>query len=300
MRHFRHQHSEKLLTDPGERIDDELAAFLATARKSLTRNPDEATTAAHMSAIVRAAAEADQHQKAFRPSETWRKVVKTTTAFAIKAAAGATALVLGTVGLAYAGVDLPGTASEKAFESVLGVELPNQATEDHGKSADAKDDKEAKADKDKAAKDEKDAEDNGGKSVSDDVHAVIDGTDERGCEFGQAVADAARANSQNEDAGSDDPCDRDDEKSSGRSTEDHGKVDDDHGKADEDHGKTDAAHGKADEDHSSSNDSAEKADDADGDDDADENDDADDDSKVQGKSAEAHGKADPPGDDTDE
>jgi hypothetical protein len=83
-------------------------------------------------------------------------------------------------GLAYAGVDLPGTAAEKAVENVLRVELPNQARPE-----------------------------NPGKSVADEVHAVIEGTEDRGCEFGQAVAAAASANRRGEAPAKDDPCARD-------------------------------------------------------------------------------------------
>ncbi|HYI44437.1 MAG TPA: hypothetical protein VE174_03110 [Actinomycetota bacterium] len=276
MRHIRQQQSEQPLTDSGRRTDDELAAFLATARRSLVRGPDEATEAAHLAAMVAAASTPEQ--EASGPSEIWRKVVDRTRAFALKTAAGATALVMGTMGLAYAGVDLPGTASEKAFESVLGVELPNQTTEDHGKSAEAK--AEAKAKKADATDVEKDAKDNGGKSVSDDVHAVIDGSDERGCEFGQAVAAAARANSQNDDAGAEDPCDRDDKEAKEDSTKDRGKSDEDHGKADEAKAKSD---------------SDDEADEDDEDDETDE----DEESKVRGKSAGEHGKSDVEKDDKD-
>ncbi len=81
------------------------------------------------------------------------------------------------VGLAYAGVDLPGQAAEQAFEAVTNLELPNQ-----GPEVDS--------------------------SVSDDVRTVIDG-DLEGCELDQAVADAADANSEDEAASETDPCTQD-------------------------------------------------------------------------------------------
>ena len=84
---------------------------------------------------------------------------------AAKAAACAAALILATAGLAVAGVELPAPAKD-AFEKA-GVTLPNQAG-GSGPSASS------------------------GRSGA--VHGVIDATapSDRGCEFGHAVAEAAR------------------------------------------------------------------------------------------------------------
>jgi len=73
------------------------------------------------------------------------------------------AAVLGTAGLAVAGVDLPDQA-QKAFDKA-GITLPNQAGGQSGEHA-----------------------------RSDEVHSVIEATppSERGCEFGHSVAAAAR------------------------------------------------------------------------------------------------------------
>jgi hypothetical protein len=78
----------------------------------------------------------------------------------------ALAIVLGTAGLALAGVNLPDPAKQ-AFERV-GVSLPNQAGGDEGQS--------------------------GEHARSDEVKAVIDATapSDRGCEFGHQVAEAAK------------------------------------------------------------------------------------------------------------
>jgi hypothetical protein len=85
---------------------------------------------------------------------------------AIKLGATALGVVLGTAGLAVAGVNLPDPADE-AFERA-GISLPNQAG-----GGDAQGDE---------------------NSRSDEVQAVIDATppSERGCEFGHRVAEAAR------------------------------------------------------------------------------------------------------------
>lgn len=80
----------------------------------------------------------------------------------LKVAAGAVAASLSTFGLAYAGVDLPGTAAEEAFEAVLGVELPNQ---DGAEGAD--------------------------ESTTDTLLDESDLDAAKDCEFGQAVADKA-------------------------------------------------------------------------------------------------------------
>ena len=81
-----------------------------------------------------------------------------------------------TIGLAFAGVDLPGTAAEKALEKVSGLELPNQGTEGSGNS------------------------------VNEDVKAVIDSDTEKGCEFGQAVAAEASQNRKGTGGSDTDPC----------------------------------------------------------------------------------------------
>jgi hypothetical protein len=111
-----------------------------------------------------------------------------TIGFALKAFAGTVAASASMVGLAYAGVDLPGQAAEKAIEAVSGLELPNQ----DGDQTVAKD------------------HEQGGKSVADDVRAVREG-DLKGCEFGQAVSDAADANRQDEPKDEKDPCVRGDD-----------------------------------------------------------------------------------------
>ena len=105
---------------------------------------------------------------------TRRRSMRRSRAITLKLAAATMAASLSLVGLAFASVDLPGTASENAFDAVLGAQLPDQSI----------DTPEAP---------------NSGKSVSDDVQAVIDGTAERGCEFGQSVSDAASSNSQGKD-----------------------------------------------------------------------------------------------------
>src|SRR5918992_3356461 len=123
----------------GRAEGDELASLLIAVKRSLLRNSAESTAAAHLAAIARAVEEekALQTTPATVPLVAWRKVMARTTSFALKLSAPATALFAGTVGLAYAGVDLPGTAAERAVERILGIELPNQATEDHGKPATA-------------------------------------------------------------------------------------------------------------------------------------------------------------------
>lgn len=104
-------------------------------------------------------------------------------------AAGAVAVTGATAGLAYAGVDLPGQAAEQAFEAVLNVELPNQGAPEEAASTDARS-AEAGA-------------------VAERVRAVIEAwTGERGCEFGQAVAAAARGDAEGGPA--EDPCTKSD------------------------------------------------------------------------------------------
>ena len=96
------------------------------------------------------------------------------------------AALLGTAGLATAGVDLPDQATE-AFEHV-GVTLPNQAG--GGQS--------------------------GEHARSDEVHSVIEATppSERGCEFGHSVAEAAKGEALPEHAQG--ACDKGDQNEHGK------------------------------------------------------------------------------------
>lgn len=102
----------------------------------------------------------------------------------LKGAAGVLAASMSMMGLAYAGVDLPGQAAANAIEAVTGVELPNQ--NDGGEN---------------------------GKSVADDVKAVVESDAEKGCEFGQAVAAAASQNAQGDGPGAEEACTEDGEDS---------------------------------------------------------------------------------------
>jgi hypothetical protein len=116
-----------------------------------------------------------------RTPRSWREILNRTRSMALRGAAAVVAASLSMIGLAYAGVDLPGQASETALEKVTGLELPNQT----GGEVEVT---------------------QGAKSVADDVKAVIESTDERGCEFGQAVAEVASQNAQGDTGPEEDPC----------------------------------------------------------------------------------------------
>ncbi|MQA98808.1 MAG: hypothetical protein GEU78_00710 [Actinobacteria bacterium] len=118
-----------------------------------------------------------------RTPRSWREILDRTRSMALRGAAVVVAASLSMIGLAYAGVDLPGQAAEAALEKVTGLELPNQA----GGEVEVT---------------------QGDKSVADDVKAVIESTDERGCEFGQAVAEVASQNAQGDTGPEEDPCAR--------------------------------------------------------------------------------------------
>jgi hypothetical protein len=176
-----------LFSEAGEATpeDRELGDALRLTRR-LIAPLDPATRTRHLAAIQEAASElraapASEGVPDIRALEPrWRRAVRRSWSMTLKVAAGAMAASLSLVGLAYAQVDLPGTAAENAIEAVLGVELPNQdapqaPSEEHGKS------------------------------VSGDVHAVQDATEERGCEFGRAVSDAASSNAKGKDPVTD-PC----------------------------------------------------------------------------------------------
>jgi hypothetical protein len=134
--------------------------------------PEEAVASRHLAAIAR---EAELVQTQSAPtSAAWRRTMIRNRVLRPLATLGAAtlAVVLGTAGLAAAGVDLPDQA-QTAFDKV-GITLPNQAG--GGESGDH--------------------------ARSDEVHSIIDATDpsDRGCEFGHSVAAAARGEALNSHA----------------------------------------------------------------------------------------------------
>jgi len=143
-----------------DRLDmtDQLTEFARDVRDVYVTRPSEATQARHIAEITElAGARADRS----RSKRTWRPL-----AHAAKAAACAASLVLATAGLAVAGVELPAPAKD-AFDKA-GLSLPNQAGGGDGPSATS--------------------------GRADEVHGVIDvwPPADRDCEFGHAVAVAAR------------------------------------------------------------------------------------------------------------
>jgi hypothetical protein len=181
----------------------DLARFVATARTQLPAQPDDRTEAQHLAAIREAVVE-DRTQPSARslliPRRRTSLLDRTKPLMARLALAVAT-LTGGTAGLAYAGVDLPGQAAERAFEAV-GVELPNQSTEEPAE--------EGSLATESAKNEGVGAQQNGGKSVSEAVLELIrNWQGERGCEFGQAVSEVASQNSQGDPQGpgqEKDPC----------------------------------------------------------------------------------------------
>lgn len=160
---------------------EEVAAFMLEVKTTCSDAPREEVAHRHIAAMV----EESRHTEGARPliqeeivtdRTRWRKAVDKMIATALKGAAGVLAASMSMMGLAYAGVDLPGQAAANALEAVTGVELPNQS------------------------------EDHDGSSVADDVKSVVENSEAEGCEFGQEVAAAASQNAQDETGSQGDPC----------------------------------------------------------------------------------------------
>jgi hypothetical protein len=177
---------DQLLSEAGDVRPENrhLADALRLTRRSVAPL-DPAARRHHLAAMSGAASElrsVPAEEVPVPTSPTWRRIMRRSWATTLKLSAATMAASLSLAGLASAQVDLPGTASESAVEAVLGLELPTPAVPDAADS---------------------------GKSISDDVQAVIDGTAERGCEFGQSVSDAASSNSQGSGA-ENSSCDQED------------------------------------------------------------------------------------------
>jgi hypothetical protein len=152
---------------------NDAAKFLTEIRKAYVSEPEEDVASRHLAAMAHEA-------ELVRPRGTRRPAVLRRTLATLGAAT--LAAILGSAGLAAAGVDLPDQAT-KAFERA-GITLPNQAG--GGQSGDH--------------------------ARSDDVHSVIDATQpsDRGCEFGHSVAEAANGDKALPDKAQD-ACDNGDE-----------------------------------------------------------------------------------------
>ncbi|MGH2540915.1 MAG: hypothetical protein ACRDGK_10365 [Actinomycetota bacterium] len=177
--------------------DDEdlrdLAGFLAEAADTLSRPPRRDVEAEHLALLagsirtrpagLRGSSEPiTAEAPVARPTERKRRGLMRIPAVrrTAKVTVAAASLVVLTAGLAFAGVDLPGTAAETAFAKVLGVELPNQAEEHAGSVPEELPE-----------------------SAADTANAVLDmirewrsGVDWSGCEFGATVSAAARGESE--------------------------------------------------------------------------------------------------------
>lgn len=183
-RRFTHDETEALIA--GRSDDHPEVAALVTALSAGWSGPTE-DRGHHLAAIHEAAKQhAHQHGPDTGASKLAsagavsrrRLLLDRSRAVAFKLSSSVVALSAATMGLAHAGVDLPGEAAEKAF-SVVGIELPNQETDN-------------------------------GKSVADDVKAAKEGL-EPGCERGQAVAAAASQNRRSESKDRPNPCDKKDD-----------------------------------------------------------------------------------------
>jgi hypothetical protein len=169
----------------------DLAGFLADAAETLSRPPGGEVQARHMSLLAgairtpSAGPEVSSGPAAAAstiPQPTERRGLMRIPAvrWAAKVTFAAAGLIVLTAALAFAGVDLPGTAAETAFDKV-GVELPNQAEEHVGGVPEELPD-----------------------TASDTAKAVLDvirewrsgAAEGSGCEFGAAVSAAARGESE--------------------------------------------------------------------------------------------------------
>ncbi len=184
-----------------EEASPQVAGALDALRSAASRPADEVTEARHVAAIVAAAKET-------APVRVWRSGrsqggwLMRARVWAMRACAAGSAAALSLVGLAYAGVDLPGTAAERAIEATFGVELPDQGQPTEPGRSD-----EAPVGND-GGDDEPSAQ---GGGMSDEASA--DDKDP-GCEFGQDISEQASSGSNGRGDGAEDPCDRDGNSSS--------------------------------------------------------------------------------------
>jgi hypothetical protein len=160
----------------------DLAEFLSSATRALARPPRIDVEAEHLALIseaFRARSDAPDAAAAMTEMRVDRSRARSglmrlrAVRWAAKVGLGAAAVVLMTAALAFAGVNLPGTAAETAFQNVLGVDLPNQG--------DAPDPAQLPPDASDTAR-----------RVLTVIQEMRSGADWTGCEFGARVSHAAR------------------------------------------------------------------------------------------------------------
>jgi hypothetical protein len=176
------------LTPDGDEDLRDLAAFLAETTGSLSGPPRSDVEARHLASLVEAIGprSVDDHRLPLplatrtgspaRSAERIRPLRHRAVGWAAKVVGLAAGLVVLTAALALAGVDLPGTAAETAFDSV-GIELPNQ----NQAAADAVDPEKLPAEASDTAV-----------SVLTVIEEWFSGAPWSGCEFGARVSHAAR------------------------------------------------------------------------------------------------------------
>ncbi len=126
---------------------EDLASFLMEARTALTEPPSNETEESHLAAIIETSSSLIEKgdlvvrpaskaigpvlQVSGLPKQRSGKMKKRIVFRSLKLAAVLVGLMLITAGLAFAGVDLPGTYAEDASRAVLNVDIPNQGNQNN-------------------------------------------------------------------------------------------------------------------------------------------------------------------------
>ncbi len=192
---------DALLAGRGTVGGDSLIELVRAAKAAGTQPVDEATQQRHLAVIVEESKLTTANQPGFAPRSRRDKMRKIFRPAWVKALAIVGVALSATTGLASAGVmpDPAQDALSKVAEKV-GVAIP--ASDNAGKKADApEDDAGEEGEEGTEGEDGDDAGTEGeenGKSVADDVHAVLEDDSLEGREKGDAVSDAASQNRQNE------------------------------------------------------------------------------------------------------
>jgi hypothetical protein len=172
---------------PPEHDEDlrDLAFFLTDAAESLSAPPSsqvETGHLAHLAEVIGSGPAPERRStttvRVARPADRRSAILRRNVRWVATVVGAAASLVLLTGALALAGVNLPGTAAETAFQKVLGVDLPNQ-------------DRDAAADAVDPAKLPADASDTAVRVLTV-IQEWFEGAPWSGCEFGARVSHAAR------------------------------------------------------------------------------------------------------------
>jgi hypothetical protein len=166
--------------DPADGSFEDLAILLKEAREVLLRQPSDRVRARHLQLLAAARPSLSLPAPGSLSSRPPSTFVRGRSTWVLRKLVVALVALTTTGGLALAGVDLPSTADERAFDAIPKVNIPQQADVDVPERARVEGRVEIRG-----------PADNAHDTAIDLLSLISNWPSDRGCYFGQAIADTA-------------------------------------------------------------------------------------------------------------